>query len=106
MSSMQEKKIVVPDGMLKAAIECRNLEGIHKRTFEAILEAALRWLSDNPIKPTRHQVTELMVIPFMFEEWQRRMFLAPEPEIPEELRDMVCVCSQRRHHSCPYRLQY
>jgi len=156
-----EKMIKVPEGMLKAALDIRNLEGLHHRTFEAILEEALRWLSENPIVPTDEQAQVMLEKVFndppfiygspndempgqnilinreqltcphlsreqeVFAEWQRRMFLAPpahptvtrvkevlmgctltsgdavelmdavrmctrpEPEVPEEIKDLL-----------------
>ena len=98
------KKIVVPEGMLKAAIEARyngkptpNL--IHVDQVRVIVEAALLWLSDNPIVPTDEQCEKLSTrwypksstksyLEEVLVEWQCRMFLAPEPEVPEEIKDM------------------
>jgi len=97
------RKIVVPEGMLKAAREGERYEpyGIH-----GSLEAALRWLSENPIVPTDKQYKECLLavdgpnamIIRMYQEgepqkviaeWQRRMFLTPEPEIPEDVKDLL-----------------
>ena len=93
---MSEKKIAAPEGMLEAAAtEARNLGS----GWVQILEAALRWLSENPIEPTPQWIHEvwrqernpqagtfaLRVI----REWQRRMFLAPESEVPEEIKDLA-----------------
>lgn len=54
---MSEKKIVVPEGMLEAAVAA------HPYCSEQLISAVI--------------------------EWQRRMFLAPEPEVPEEVKDML-----------------
>lgn len=90
-----EKKIVVPEGMLRSATaegarwSDRNNSVIHE------LEAALRWLSENPIVPTPQQWKDIEESVPMFHiwdrvgEWQRRMFLSPEPEVPEEIKDLV-----------------
>jgi hypothetical protein len=97
------KKIVVPEGMLKAAIASHNdavLKGNTPLVRDA-LEAALRWLAENPIVPTTEQVLAVRracgethtalteKAKPLFAEWQRRMFLAPEPEVPEEIKDLL-----------------
>lgn len=93
-TAMSEKKIKVPEGMLKAAREATR----QWLLTEVALEAALRWLSENPIVPTDEQYSDLSAelvkynyslpsMKFAAIEWQRRMFLASEPEIPEEVRD-------------------
>jgi hypothetical protein len=97
---MSESRIVVPDGMLKAVSSQMGYipppENIHR-----CLEAALRWLSDNPIVPTDEQVKDCMRVGYSggivtptamceaFAEWQRRMFCAPEPVIPEDVKDLL-----------------
>ena len=85
-----EKKYVVPEGMLRAAEESmRPIGGIPFAYIDRILEVAVRWLAENPIAPTKAQRESLnewlcgarggerrdAVV-----EWQRRMFLAPEPD--------------------------
>jgi hypothetical protein len=86
------KKIVVPEGMLKAVCET------YSDSVEVCIEKALLWLSENPIVPS-HEQWEKMTMDvhkergwsvtnlddhagLAIEEWQRRMFLAPEPEVP------------------------
>ena len=100
---MNEKKIVLPEGMLKAAMddigERRGTYG--GRIIEGALEAALRWLSDHPIIPTDTQMQALWddsvgagpfgTAKFAAVNWQRRMFLASEPEVPEEIKDLMLV---------------
>jgi hypothetical protein len=101
------KKVIVPEGMLESA----------KETFIAgcvpslprALEAALRWLGENPIVPTDAQRAELgricpyedsgngNVHSFIAVEWQRRMFLAPEPEIPKEIEDFMFYIGSGLH---------
>jgi len=88
------KKIIVPEGMLKA-VNAAFDSG--KRKPVELLEAALRWLSENPVVPTRGQLHDIMGQRFYYEdhiikgiiEWQRRMFLAPEEEIPKELKALM-----------------
>lgn len=91
-------KIKVPEGMLKAFHRSEAHDGLKwdDNVLENMLEAALRWLSDNPIVPTRDDVLKMnrgwhfeVEIISAITEWQRRMFLAPEPEIPEEVKDLL-----------------
>src|SRR5690349_12436275 len=106
-------KIKVPEGMLDA-VSVRRVELYGPRSGWAnefagqILEAALRWLTENPIVPTREQNRELLrcwtehvgeldrdeegrvMYPRQIAvEWQRRMFLPPDPEIPDEVKDLL-----------------
>ena len=100
---MSETKIQVPEGMLKA-IRGRYVGNDNCGRY--ILEAALCWLSENPIVPSEADVMEILqerveshhisgkeycaippaTVRFVIRESQRRMFLAPEPEtsLPEE----------------------
>lgn len=109
-------KIVVPAGMLKAAeyafmvplnVVCHEyplVVHILKNQLPVALEAALRWLSENPIVPTNEQTQGVCDSIFVgpenlldprdaMVEWQRRMrmFLATEPEIPEEIKDLLSL---------------
>ena len=98
-------KIKVPDAMLKAGMQARNAAfmGDESRVRD-ILEAALRWLSDNPITPTGEQLQVFRVrwdsedwnqtqanrgdfFRWCLLEWQRRMFI--EPEVPEAIKDLM-----------------
>lgn len=94
---MSEKKIVVPEGMLKAAcvhIDVSSYGGYEQlQAVKSCLPLALRWLSENPIVPTDEQAAALLAVkpdipetvtPYtviVCTEWQRRMFDAPEPEV-------------------------
>ena len=85
------KKIIIPEGMLKAA----QYNAERQRYFGnpvVYVEPALRWLSENPIVPNLEEVSEmykinrfhgidkpLQVYGDIAVEWQRRMFLAPNP---------------------------
>ena len=96
---MAERRVVVPDGMLKAAVPCYLPD---RQLVHSILEAALLWLSENPIVPTSEQLHSIIgKLPVamcdivwterdraLIAEWQRRMFLAPEPEVPEQIKDL------------------
>lgn len=85
---MSEKKIQVPEGMMKAALGANGaafaLEIGCVEQVQLALEAALRWLSDNPIGPTEQQDHELAewseehLGECPFAEWQRRMFREAE----------------------------
>ena len=109
---MSEKRILVPDGMLRAAwhaqlpadnptFEWDEGDEMSRNFYRRIFEAALRWLSDNPQVPTMEQATEMSDSghPCVLDgvwyatEWQRRMFLAPET--PDEREMIVYEC-----HNC------
>ncbi len=98
---MSEKKYVVPEGMYNAVIEVlpphvsvqlsamMGFPGVQR-----MLEAALRWLSENPIVPTIEQATEMSDSghPCVLDgvwyatEWQRRMFLlAPQEDYADRI---------------------
>jgi len=99
---MSERKIVVPEGMRKFVLDecadkCKyggNSQSVATVSLVAV-EAALRWMSENPIVPTDEQVAEMKkkLVPVhphwanIVAEWQRRMFLAPEPELPCDIDD-------------------
>lgn len=104
---MREKRIVVPDGMLKAATEQAGyLYGdltvfVNGMTLDGVLAAALRWLSEHPMVPTIADIARLhsecrlttaqrndFLDQAVIVEWQRRMFFAPEPEVPQEAIDV------------------
>jgi len=102
-----EKKIVVPAEMKMAAWKAACVQrGVSESLIETALEAALRWLSENPIVPKLRSDIEHLDEVFgdtddkggredlvaVVCEWQRRMFLAPEPEIPEEIKDVMAWC--------------
>ena len=87
------KKIKVPDGMLAAAREVmwpdRLATGYEHQNLESALKAAITWLADNPTEPSLEQVgymydafrgSHVEALQYIATHWQRRMFLAPEPE--------------------------
>jgi hypothetical protein len=117
---MSEKRYVVPDGMFMESMlavwasKPNGKPDISERVsaeieaeFKTAITAAIRWLAENPITPTREQCqsmyassnhpngswqeTKLIAL-----EWQRRMFLAPEPEVPESIRDLYESSSSQR----------
>lgn len=97
-------KITVPPEMLKAAKDawmiCADYPCDPERfrsTVLPVLEASLRWLSENPIVPSvsecqkmqsyLHDITADHGPQPLIAEWQRRMFLTPE--VPEEIADLL-----------------
>lgn len=95
-----ENKYVVPEGMMSAGMT--SGAGCGDYSCNLILATALRWLSENPIVPTDAFLQEMLRKPFFrngdwtdpqvfrfCEEWQRRMFLAPKPTVPEEIKDLL-----------------
>ena len=94
--TVSEVKIKVPKGMLDAFHRAENQNGTKwdGAVLDAMLEAALRWLTENPIVPTKEQAKDVAqsLLPdfqdrenvgraiLVLVDWQRRMFLAPEPE--------------------------
>ncbi len=89
---MAEKRIVVPEEMLKAAREAHwsqlrkdfySTEPQSQSSIEAQLEAALRWL-DGALETQRVEaVSDLRKGYNAAIESLRSMFFAPEPEVPE-----------------------
>jgi len=96
-------RVVIPEGMLQVGRAAYNAYVTADRGAIFILEAALRWLSENPVVPTPEQTKKLLatvqfgagreIDPHLIENlllaWQRRMFLAPEPEVPEAIKDLL-----------------
>lgn len=90
---MSDKKYAVPEAGLKAAARATTALGgrLDEQDVEPILEAFIRWQSENPQVPTRDEWVKFRsqwksyepdgvdVIAF-FKNAQRRMYLAPEPE--------------------------
>lgn len=102
---MRQRKIVVPEGMLKAAeagIECGGAPWVN-----AVLQTALLWLSDNPISPSDKQCDVLLEsfaldgelrrggpvnraqVKCLVTAWQRRMLIDQEKDVPIEVRDLI-----------------
>lgn len=94
-------KIKVPEFMLVSFRDAMQEHfGSVPGGFVVGLEAALEALAENPIVPTNEQISEMSCAvtdkpcpwghtkPLII-EWQRRMFEAPEPEVPEAIRDLL-----------------
>lgn len=109
---MNDKKIVVPDGMMKAvqvslADHWKTRDVLSGSTVDVVLEAALLWLSEHPIEPTGDQAMILrdlaievskkygMTTPTGASEsaaaiqWQRIMFKGVEPGTHEAIKDLL-----------------
>ena len=102
-----QKKIKVPEGMLKAARDgiSASVEKYGFGASEAVgmcLKAALLWLSENPISPTIDQIGQMekaqvegriprppISLIGIITEWQRRMFLELEPEISPTAQTII-----------------
>ena len=104
--SDEKRDVVVPEGMLNAVTNSRiMIPGMHAPWAEdivlQILEVALRWQRDNPPVPTMEQINSIRQVnlngpdediykpQFYCREWMRRMYDAPEPEVPEEIKDLL-----------------
>lgn len=92
-----KRKVIVPEGMrLAAGAATKEVDPLGYLIYPA-LEAALQWLADHPIVPTDAQWEELsasaplnsrnMSYKWVVAEWQRRMFLVPEP--PNGVEDLL-----------------
>ncbi len=83
------QRYVVPEAGLKAACDeiCELGTGSGREVTRKVLEAFIRWQSENPRVPTGQQLWEMSTkgpladVNFVCAEWQRRMYLAPEPEV-------------------------
>jgi hypothetical protein len=97
---VSEKKILVPEGMLKAAYSVGS-NGEDSQLAAEGLMAGIRWLSENPMAPTEEQEIKCFdfvddklpecdsrLVPFAV-EWQRRMFLAPEQEDLNGIKNLL-----------------
>jgi hypothetical protein len=93
-------KIKIPDGMLRAA-KSAGISQDHPECVRYQLEAALCWLTENPVVPTSEQMDELFEqhswldkdsVRFGAREWQSRMFLDPDPsEGFHEMKEAIDV---------------
>jgi hypothetical protein len=95
---MTDKKIVVPQGGLDAAAGAtKNITTGQWAILRDGLEAFCVWLSENPPKPDQVQEESIQNYlpgcgPAEFaRQWIARMFLAPEPEVPEDIKDLMLV---------------
>lgn len=93
---------------------CRDGNGqIDKdpKTFRReIVEAVLRYISEHPQVPTLKQLREIETcaahepqgstrwLSDIITEWQRRCFVQEEPEIPEEIKDLLGMMDAYMDH--------
>lgn len=94
MERCDKPEYVVPEGTMSAvttAVVDRSRYQIPPYIQEIALEAAIEWLSKNPIIPTREQAARLRTeyhaehgiweeehfVIWIVNQWQRRMFLKP-----------------------------
>lgn len=112
----ETKKVVVPEGMLKAAIErsrhsTLGLSG-HDKVIENVVEAALLWQKTNSPKPTQQQALELRNLALAVNrnygsteptaascaavavDWVGRMYDAPEPARPEDVQRFANISDE------------
>jgi hypothetical protein len=90
----------VPASGLAAAME-NAPEELDPLAVALILEAFIRWQSENPVMPTKEWMDEQIQVAHpsltastfslrAIAEWQRRMYLAPaESDPPEEIKDLL-----------------
>jgi len=103
-----ENKIGVPDEMLKAAFNVHYAEECSDEDISNILTAALRWLDDELLQmsltykiqqdkrgyPLTGDAERLSGF-YEAMDRIRRMFVAPEPEVPEEIKDLLSPHSDK-----------
>lgn len=102
---MSDKKLTiddieVPREMLAAAWSCWIGEHGVDTSINTLLKHALLWLAENPTVPTNKEGQKLWNLfsavmscdetsSLIATEWQRRMFLKCEPELPEEVKALL-----------------
>lgn len=109
---MSEAKYNVPEGGLAAVDEAISIvrrrqkeiyyddELIAGDVRDITLEAFIRWQAENPPFPTVEQLGQMSFMGCvalngnwdgknLCAEWIRRMYLAPDLEVPEEIKDLV-----------------
>ena len=102
-------KYVVPEEGMKAAIDAagQTVKGCPwQEIVSTALEAFIRWQSETPPVPTDEQIREAakkadprgdwkVATSFLTDYrnflmlWERIMYLAPEPTVPEEIEDLL-----------------
>ena len=104
---MTDKRVAVPEGMLKAAMESREkaigkVGGWSEEMCRPVLEAALLYQREHPPVPTNEQAAEILNKAFVYiagsknqfqwaaREWVRCMYDAPaEPELGKSARRVI-----------------
>lgn len=97
-------KIKVPITMhIAARPQIARVDSVDYGTaFVEGMRFACCYITENPIVPTYAQIKRMhaesvngMNDVELCEEWQRRMFLEPEPEVPEEIKELMAHWSGR-----------
>lgn len=102
---MNKQRYVIPEGMLRAAKDAyhaQTQDGVDTMAIRESLEAAFRWLGDNPVKPSTQQIREMLgsgwsdstcegtmtgvMLAGLLMEWERRMFLDTARRVEETKR--------------------
>jgi len=101
---MAQQKVLVPEGMLKAAVNAYRDEPVLRSEKDTlyVLESALFWLAKNPIVPTEAMkkdienewLTKKAYQPELFWDWvfgavQRRLFVESEPDAMAAVKDLL-----------------
>jgi hypothetical protein len=107
---ISDTQIKVPEGMLKAALKAseyisyereKKIMQWYPQSVVPMLEEALRWQKENPPVPTAEQWSALLSEPELWGgtaivygircavAWVRRMYDEPEPEVPEEVTEII-----------------
>jgi len=115
-------KYVVPEGLNKAIIKGFRDAKEGEKIYDPIGLAVIEWFSENPIVPTDKQAEELLMSQLFTPlskrmsptldavrgvaiEWQKRMFLNLQPELPEEVKELLpCEGSAYTHENMKDRI--
>ena len=100
MSVASPKKIAIPEQMLKAGwgefCSFESSRAVSGEEFRAGLEAALQWFTEWPIEPSLEKIRRMFpncTSPSEIKEicvkWGRNIFVAPEPEFPDQIKDLL-----------------
>lgn len=92
---MSEKKVVVPEGMLKAAVAASRIAACPEDYMTLILEAALRWQRQD-VEPKLDAMLRRYLGDDPHDISNMRMNILKllceyEPEVPEEIKDLLEV---------------
>lgn len=64
------------------------------------LDEFVRWQSENGPRPTKEQLQKLvrssLTVTELCNIWREMMYVSPEPEIPEEVKDLLTTAEDNR----------
>lgn len=94
---MRQKTIMIPKGMMEAVGYENN--AFAQELARRVIISALVWLTENPVLPLDEEAARIVdethfstltarCIEFA-RLWQQRMFLAPEPEVPNDVKELL-----------------